>query len=192
MIIGLTGKNGAGKGAVAEILQSLGFEYHSLSDTLRTEIKNRGLEISRDNLTRIGTELRTQHGPGVLALKMLEQLPLNKNTIVDSVRNPFEVEALRRRKDFVLLSIEAESSIRFERIKMRARESDPVTYEAFVQQDAKEAQSKDPNAQQLNKTHKMADASIKNEGDVDELKHKVKEILQTLQAQLEANTLSEG
>ena len=42
MIIGLTGKNAAGKGEVARFLQDKGFYYHSLSDVLREELKKRG------------------------------------------------------------------------------------------------------------------------------------------------------
>ena len=35
MIIGLTGRNAAGKGAAAEFLKSKGFAFHSLSDVIR-------------------------------------------------------------------------------------------------------------------------------------------------------------
>ena len=37
-IIGLTGRNAAGKGTVATMLKKRSFEYHSLSDTLRNEL----------------------------------------------------------------------------------------------------------------------------------------------------------
>jgi dephospho-CoA kinase len=48
MIIGLTGKNGSGKTEVSEYLKNRGFEYHSLSDEIRNEIRRRGLEITRE------------------------------------------------------------------------------------------------------------------------------------------------
>ena len=37
MIVGLTGKNCAGKGEISEILQKKGFECSSLSDAIRDE-----------------------------------------------------------------------------------------------------------------------------------------------------------
>ena len=48
MIIGLTGPNAAGKGEVARYLERRGFHYFSLSDEIRDEVRQRGLEISRE------------------------------------------------------------------------------------------------------------------------------------------------
>ena len=53
MIIGLTGKNGSGKGEVAEVLKSAGYLYYSLSDMLREELRKRGKETSSKNLTEL-------------------------------------------------------------------------------------------------------------------------------------------
>ena len=58
MIIGLTGKNAAGKGEVAEYLKKKGFVYYSLSDVIREEATEKGLEHSRENLINLGNELR--------------------------------------------------------------------------------------------------------------------------------------
>jgi dephospho-CoA kinase len=46
MIIGLTGKNGAGKTEVSNYLKSRGFEYFPLSDEIRNEIRVRGLQMA--------------------------------------------------------------------------------------------------------------------------------------------------
>ena len=74
MIIGLTGKNGSGKTEVSEYLKSRGFEYHSLSDEIRDEIRRRGLEITREVLIEVGNDLREKFGPGVLAERILSNL----------------------------------------------------------------------------------------------------------------------
>src|SRR5471030_1675629 len=107
MIIGLTGKNASGKGEVAKFLQSRGFQYHSLSDILRDELKRKHLTPTRDHLTRVGNELREKHGPSVLAERILKKLSESQNYIVDSFRNPAEVEAFQRRSDFVLWAVTA-------------------------------------------------------------------------------------
>ena len=140
MIIGLTGKNGAGKGVGADFLKELGYQYYSLSDVIREEMTKKKIAITRENLIKFANEMRTTYGPSILAEKILAKLDPDKNYVVDSVRNPFEVETLRKRKDFHLIVIEADPKARFERIKARAREKDPITYEDFLKiaQNAKE------------------------------------------------------
>ena len=92
-IIGLTGRNAAGKGAVADFLKKHSFVYHSLSDTLREELKKNGKEESRTNLIQIGNDLRNSGGPSVLADLMIRNLISSENHIVDSIRNPSEVDS---------------------------------------------------------------------------------------------------
>ena len=115
MIIGLTGKNGAGKTAVCEYLKTRSFQYYSLSDAIRDEASRRGLEITREILIELGNELRETHGPGVLAERILGKLGFDENYVIDSVRNPSEVDVLRTRNDFTLIALEADERLRFER-----------------------------------------------------------------------------
>src|SRR5687767_1489256 len=131
MIIGLTGKNASGKGEVAAYLQERGFTSYSLSDVLRDELKKINKPITRDNLTWLGNELRNEFGPSVLADKILDKIEDDHHYVIDSFRNPEEVIAFRRTKEFVLLSVEASPAKRFERIKSRNRESDPRTLAEF-------------------------------------------------------------
>jgi dCMP deaminase len=97
MIIGLTGKNASGKGEVAAFLKEGGFQFYSLSDVLREELANRKLPVSRDQLIEVGNELRKSHGPGVLATKILSKLEIDKTDVIDSFRNPREVESSGRK-----------------------------------------------------------------------------------------------
>ncbi len=182
MIIGLTGKNGSGKGEVARFLTDSGYEYFSLSDAVRDEIAARGEEVTRDRLIATANRLRAEHGAGVLAERILAKLGPEVHAVVDSIRNPFEVEALRRRRDFFLVAVDADPEIRFERVKARGRENDPTTYEAFLELEAKEAHSPDPTTQQLNRTAEMADAVVSNDGTVEELREQVRQVIQALAA----------
>lgn len=182
MIIGLTGKNCSGKGEVARFLTDSGYEYHSLSDILRDELTDRGKKVTREALIEIGNEMRAAHGAGALAERTLAKLSPEAHAIVDSIRNPFEVEVLRRRRDFHLISIEADPEVRFARMKSRGRESDPSTYDQFLEYEAREASTPDPTTQQLNRTAAMADAVVFNNGTVDELKEQVRQVVQALAA----------
>jgi dCMP deaminase len=185
MIIGLTGTNASGKGEVAEFLKSRGFEFQSLSDEIRDEIRSRGRGITREELIEVGRELRSRFGPGVLAERVLRRLEPHHNYVVDSIRNPLEVDVLRRRKDFVLMAVEADEQVRFERSLCRGRESAPETLEQFVAEEARELDSADPAAQQLLATRRLADVVVDNNGTVDELRRRLSELVPRLMSAVE-------
>jgi len=170
VIIGLTGPNGSGKGVLAEFLKPRSFVYRSLSDEIRDELGRRGLDVTRDNLVQVGTELRQKHGPGVLAERVLASLEGDRNYVIDSIRHPAEVEALRRHEGFTLLRVEASPETRFERLRARGREKDPRTWEEFQTLDRREAGSRNVSAQQVDAVARMADHVISNEGTVEDFK----------------------
>jgi dCMP deaminase len=180
MIIGLTGKNGSGKGEVARFLVEAGYHYYSLSDEVRDELERRKEEITRDSLTKTANELRNSFGAGVLADRILLKLDPATHAVVDSIRNPFEVEALRRMNGFHLVSVEADPKIRFDRIKVRKREQDPRDYNEFLEVEAREARSDDPASQQLDRTASMADAVVVNDNTIDELRDQVRQVVNAL------------
>ncbi len=177
MIIGLTGKNASGKGEVARFLQSRGFHYHSLSDVLRDELKRKHLTPTRAHLTRVGNELREQYGPSLLAERILEKLVESQNYVVDSFRNPAEVEAFRKRPDFALWAITAKPDLRLKRIKVRAREQDPRTLKEFMAVEKREASNTDPHKQSLDACERLADTMITNNGTLRQLEKALTERL---------------
>jgi dCMP deaminase len=180
MIIGLTGRNASGKTEVSQYLGSRGFEYHSLSDEIREEIRRRGLEITREVLIEVGNDLRSSYGAGVLAERILGRLGHDRNCVVDSIRNPAEVEVLRRRPDFILLAVQAEQDARFERSRTRGREAAARSLEQFIAEEARELNSGDPNAQQLIATENLADAIVNNDGSIQDLHKRLDEVLPRL------------
>ncbi|MCI0615156.1 AAA family ATPase, partial [bacterium] len=131
MIIGLTGKNASGKGEVANYLKDKSFYFYSLSDAIRDELNSRKIPVTRDSLIETGNELRSKFGADILARRIIEKLDANRNYVIDSIRNPAEVEAFRKTRRFVLLNIDAPDEVRFERIKARNRENDPKTMKEF-------------------------------------------------------------
>ena len=178
MIVGLTGTNGAGKGTVAEILKNRGFVYHSCSDILRLELKNKGIEENIDNLIKIGNELREKFGAGVLGEKLLEVIHTNREelSIADSIRNPAEIEALKKDDEFILIAVDAPIKMRYERVQKRKRAGDEVSFEKFKEQEMQQLKGSEKQ-QQLIKCMEMSDFTIINEGNLDELQDKVEETL---------------
>ena len=183
IVFGLTGKNASGKGTVAEILKKKNFTYHSLSDSLRDELKSLKKEETRENLIDIGNKLREKGGPGVLADKLMPKLNSENNHIVDSIRNPHEVISLRKEtllRRFFLISVDANSRLRYDRLCSRGRIGDTDSWEKFVEQEKKEENNDDPNKQQLSRTMEMADYSIDNSGTLEELEAQVNRIISSL------------
>ncbi len=168
MIVGVTGRNCSGKDTVGEILIKKSFYHYSLSDALREELRKRGKEVTRENLIELGNSLRSTHGHGVLAEMAIRAMKSDKNYVVTSIRNPGEVETLRKtRKDFVLLNVDAPVSTRFDRMKQRAKKEDMsiASLEDFKKLE-KQDESSDPAKLQVVKVMKIADAVIVNDADL--------------------------
>ncbi|MBP7791464.1 MAG: AAA family ATPase [Candidatus Goldbacteria bacterium] len=179
MFLGFTGPNASGKGeAIKYLVEKHKFVSYSLSDILRSELKSRGVEINRDNLISVGNELREKHGPGVLAKLAVEKIKNMPQAIVDSIRNPSEIEELRKNlKDFKLIGINADTKVRYERAGKRGRENENrMSYEEFIANEQKE-NSKAQTGQQLLKCFEMADVKIDNSGTVEELHKKLEDVL---------------
>jgi dCMP deaminase len=169
MIFGLTGKNGSGKSTVADFFITRGFQFYSLSDILREELQKEKKPLTREMLIEIGNRLREQQGPSVLAEKIFEKIHPDKNYVIDSIRNPFEVKTLRRLSHFKLIRVEAPIELRFERCKLRSRESAELTLDAFKTMEDKELKSNSPTAQQILQTESLADTTITNEHNIETL-----------------------
>lgn len=180
MIIGLTGKNGSGKGEVAKFLTEWGFRYLSLSDVVREEVRRRKKSVTRDNLIQAGNDLRRQYGPGILAERLMGRIGCGSQTVVDSIRHPDEVKTLRRLKDFVLICMTAPAKARFERIRKRKRENDPQTFQEFLRVETIEGKSKVGSDQQLNRTLELADYDLANAGNLSQLHRKTENLIMTI------------
>lgn len=184
MIIGLTGSLAAGKGVVSNFFKEKGFVYLSLSDELRQIAKERKIEITRENLQQLGNKLREENGSGVLAKYIIQKIKNQeyKKAIVDGIRNPAEVEELKKLKDFFLISVDANPRIRFERMVARSRESDPITWEDFIRVDKiDKGVGEKESGQGVGKCMKMAKFILFNEGSLEEIKEKIEKLYQDIQ-----------
>ncbi|MBI1355021.1 MAG: AAA family ATPase [Acidobacteria bacterium] len=177
MIIGLTGTNGAGKTVTADHLQTKGFYFHSLSDEIRAELARQEMEANRENLIRTGNALRAEFGPAVLAERIKARLRPDRNYVVDSIRNPYEVDALRALGDFKMLHLDAPRPVRFDRVVARGGPRTPQSFEEFVEQEEREMTSADPSHQQLRATWAKADSVLRNEGSIADLKSAVDKVV---------------
>jgi dCMP deaminase len=144
--IGLTGPLASGKGVIAEKLKSDGWTYLSLSQVVREIAKERGIGETRENLIKLGNQLREDYGLGVLAEKVFDKAKLildSNNTldkiVIDGIRNPGEVDALRKNlPNFFLIGVDAPAYLRHKRALERAKTSDPAKLEELKATDEKD------------------------------------------------------
>ena len=179
MLIGLTGRNASGKSTIVNWFSKKGLETSSCSDSIRTWLAEQNIEPTRDALIEGGRELRRKGGAGILAEMLLEILD-GKDAVVDSIRTPGEVEALRKRDDFILIEVRANTETRWKRLQSRARTGDPLDKETFLKQERAEAEAKDDAGQALNATAELADLVILNDGTEKELLDDLEELYQKL------------
>ncbi|KKT48960.1 MAG: hypothetical protein UW41_C0014G0004 [Candidatus Collierbacteria bacterium GW2011_GWC2_44_18] len=166
-VIGLVGPIASGKGEVAKYLRGLGFLALSLSDRVREEVRARGLPMSRENLQNIGNELRETFGGHVLAERTLEMLAdIEGNIVIDSIRNPSEIDFLRQALGITVIGVDASPEHRLEWYLDRAwrRGEDGTAEGDFIRANNRDLGLGENNfGQQVGRCLAMADVIIQNE-----------------------------
>ncbi len=179
MIIGITGRIASGKSIVTEYFIERGFTYMSLSQEVRDEAKQRGIKTTRKDLQDLGNELREKQGPGVLAKRIKEKIK-DGDYIIDGIRNPGEVEELKKLEGFKLIGIEAPEKFRYERVVSRARASDSKSWEGFLEMDKRDFGEDSEFGQQVGKCIGIADFKINNDSDLNALYKKTEKIFEKI------------
>lgn len=182
MIIGITGTDGSGKGTVVEyIVKTKGFVHFSARELLIEEIKKRGFPIDRNHMRLVANDLRKEHGNDYVARFFLERAHAvhTNNIIIESIRAVAEAETLTK-AGAVLVAVDADQKLRYERVQARRSESDKVSFEQFKEHEALEMNDPDPHGMQKQKVMQMADYTILNNGTFDELKMAVDQVLRTI------------
>ncbi|MDP3965939.1 MAG: AAA family ATPase [archaeon] len=183
MLIGITGTLGAGKGTIVEILKNKGFTHYSVREFLIEEIKKRGLPMDRNSMVLVGNHLREENSPSYIVEKLYARAKGNGgNSVIESIRAIGEVEALKKKGDFYLFSVDAEIEKRYSRIKERKLDSDFVSYDKFVSDEKREMENSDPTKQNLSECIKMSDFKFMNNGTISDLEKKVEEVLNKIKA----------
>ncbi len=180
MIIGITGTNGAGKGTVVEYVLNKGFVHYSARGFLVEEIKRRGLPIDRSSMREVANDLRKIHTPSyVLEQLFIKAKENGGNAVIESVRAVGEAEFLKSHKVF-LLAVDADRKSRYERSVVRASETDNVDFDTWVIQEEREWNNTAKYDMNVPAVMKMADATITNNGSIEELHTQIDAVLKQL------------
>jgi dephospho-CoA kinase len=170
-IIGITGTIGAGKGTIVDYLQShYGFKHFSVRGYLTKIILEKGLEVNRDSMVLVANELRANHSPSYIAEQLYEEARREgKDAVIESIRTKGEVTALRQKPNFWLFAVDADPALRYDRILKRNSETDNISFETFLENEAREMNSEDPNKQNLAACQQLADFNFDNNNSFDQL-----------------------
>jgi dephospho-CoA kinase len=180
MIIGLTGSFGAGKGCVANYLvHEKGFAHFSARTFITEEIKKRGLPVDRDTMTTVANDLRSTHSPTYIFEQLVKMAKDHGgDVVVESIRAVAEARYLKEQGGIVL-GIDADPKVRFERIVKRGSETDQVTFEEWRAQELRESNPNDPTKQDIFGALRESDHVIMNTASLRELKAAVDAFIAT-------------
>ena len=178
MIIGIAGMPSSGKDTVAEIFEKKGYKHISLSQVLRDMAKKQGIEPTTENLTEFGNSTRLKYGLGYLAKEALKEA--RGDTVITSIRQPGEVDVLRKRKDFYLIAIDATLENRWKRLSARRRLGDPATLDEMKSIEKRQSKAGGSKDMQNDVVMEMADYYIDNNGTKEQLKKQVEETMEEI------------
>ena len=169
--MGISGLPGSGKSLVSDLASEKGAIIVSMGDIIREEAKKRG-ESTKDT----ARNLRAEHGEYIvseLTIKKIKQLREKGNEnviIVEGIRSPHEVDMFKENfDDFIILSIFANPTLRFERLKNRMREDDSADYTEFKKRDQMELDFG------IGTVISLSDKIIINESDLESYVEKINE-----------------
>jgi dephospho-CoA kinase len=178
MVIGAVGDIGSGKDEVLKYLRDrYGVPYISTGDIVRQMAREDGVEGTRENLEAISKRCFTEMGRGCFVRMAAQEIMKRgwKVAGISGVRSPEDVAAMKEMfgNGFILVRVDiSDPGIRFERVRLRGERRDPLTREAFQEQDRNEEQEF-----QINRAEAMADYNIDNSGTLEELHRQIDELV---------------
>lgn len=196
---------------VKYLIEKLGFISYSLSSAVHREIEKKGIKkYTRQMLQDVGDEMRRREGDEVLARRVIEAIQkqtiedrkskVKKNLfsifnyqppssifyhrqsiIIDGIRNPAEIEFLKKNSNFILIGVKASRELRFKRVLLRGKKWDPKTYEDFLKVDRRDIGiGQNKSGQQVGKCLAYCDYMLTNNKDVKDFQGKVEKLMKKI------------
>lgn len=175
-IIGISGMPGSGKSIVSEMATEKGAIIVSMGDIIREEAKKRG-----ESTGETAANLRKEHGQYIVSeltikkIKKLQEEGVKNSIVVEGIRSHHEVEMFKENfGNFIIVSVFANSNLRFNRLKERMREDDSQDYDGFLVRDYREL------GFGLGNVIALSDKILINESDIESFKEKINEFFEEI------------
>lgn len=173
-VIAIVGKIGVGKDEAAKYLSTkLNWPIFQISSPLKEEVKKRGLELNRENIQKIGIEFAQKYGDDYIARLALESC--DKNLVVSGPRQLGQIEYFKKNSRFIMIHINADDQLRFQRVTDRKSVSEATTLKSFIR-DEREKDVSGP-VQRVEDCIKLADWEVTNNATLDKLFGQLDEII---------------
>jgi dephospho-CoA kinase len=178
-IIALTGPIASGKDATKKYLEEkYGAKSVKFSQILRDVLNRVNVPLERENLQLLSTVLRQNFGEDLLARNIAEDAKRLDSQIVilDGVRRLADIEHAKKLEGFVLVKIEADSKLRYERAVLRNENvgDSEKTFEQFLKDHESEADKEVPIVME------QAAVSLDNNGTLEDLHAQIDELLENI------------
>jgi len=197
--VGVVGQIASGKGILVKYLtEKLGFVSFSLSSIVHEELKKRRIKnYTRKDLQNIGDKLRKKYGQDVLAKRVIKQLGVmsydklynlnaaaselyisHRGIVIEGIRNPGEIEFLKKNPNFVLIGVKAKRELRFKRLLSRGKPWDPKNWNDFIKVDRRDLGiGQQKSGQHVGKCLAYCDYVLTNNKDLKDFEKKVKRLM---------------
>jgi dephospho-CoA kinase len=169
MLIGITGTNGAGKGAVVEYLVSKkGFSHYSARTIILNTMDLEHIPHTKENMRTVANNLRKEHGASYIIEGLYQMAREDSNAVLESVRTIGEAEFLKK-QGAKIISVDADKKTRYERVANKGVQLDYMSFEDFQKIEDREMASSDPWDMNVFGVIQLADARITNNKSLEEL-----------------------
>jgi len=164
-VVGVVGRNGAGKDAVVDYLHDrCGVVKLSAGDLVRAIAEQEQLEPTRANLHAVSLQIMQREGQDIFARRLIASIEDHdwQAVAVSGVRSPHDAGAFKvyYGDNFRLVHVRVgDSERRFQRLQGREASRDPESWAAFREQERREEEHF-----QISNTIALADVTIDNHG----------------------------
>ena len=173
-VVGLVGRNGAGKDAVVDYLHArCGVVKLSAGDLVRDIAEREQMEPTRANLHAVSLRVMRLEGQDVFARRLIAEIEEHdwRAVAVSGVRSPHDAGAFKvyYGDNFRLVHVRVgDPERRFQRLQGREASRDPESRAAFREQEREEESHF-----QIGSTIALADVTIDNHGTVADLHRRI-------------------
>lgn len=175
LAIVITGMPGSGKGEFVRVCEERGVHIVHMGDVVREEARQRGLELTDQNVGGLAQRERELHGYDIWAVRTIPHLR-DGFSVIEGCRGDAEVRCFRSNlgRALIVVAIHARPRLRYERLVRRGRTDSPATQAEFESRDLREL------GWGIGNVISTADELLINEGSLEEFHRAARSLLDRL------------